>query len=93
MQIINKSKLLYDYTWMPIPTDDARISGELDGSLLKRTEGLQVLYFINKACAIFEYTSLEAALKMERLIRNAVPNEVVSQEGIKDWLHQNWTKF
>jgi len=93
MQIINQSKLLYDYRWAPISKDDARVSGEPDSSMLNRREGYEVLYFINKVCEQFNYTSLEAALKMERMIRNVVPNEVDSQAGVKDWLHSNWGKF
>ncbi len=92
MPIINKSKLLYDYKWAPIPNDDTRISGEPDESLLNRREGYEVLYFINKVCDILNYSSVESALKMERMIRNVVPSEVGSQVGVKDWLQGNWAK-
>jgi hypothetical protein len=92
MVVITKSKLLYDYTWAPIPVDDQRVSGEPDDSVLNRREGNQVLYFINKVCCMFNWTSATEGLKMERLIRNVLPNEVVSQVGIKDWLSSNWTK-
>lgn len=90
MIVITKSKLLYDYTWAPIPVDDLRISGEPDSSPLNRREGNQVLYLINKVCEMQNYTSVEAGLKMERLIRNVLPAEVQSQIAAKDWLRSNW---
>ncbi len=92
MTIISKSKLLYDYKWARLPMDDTRISGELDDSLLNRREGNEVLYFINKVCDVLNYSSVDAALKMERMIRNVVPNELNSQVSVKNWLEGNWSK-
>ena len=91
MVSITKTDLYYsDYSWTVIPDDDPRITGQPDSTLLNRKEGYEILYFINKFCALHKLKYKNSAQKVERMIREKVPNNIHSQKKIKTWLEKNW---
>ncbi|RKR05794.1 hypothetical protein C8C83_5145 [Flavobacterium sp. 90] len=93
MGLIAKADLHYkDYSWTVLAGDDPRISGEPDSTLLNRKEGYEILYFINKFSEQNNFKQKNSALKVEKMIREEVPNEKRSQENIKTWIEQNWNK-
>lgn len=91
MGLITKSDLHYtDYSWTALKGDDPKISGEPDSTLLSRKEGYEVLYFINKFSDKYGFKQKVSAIKVERMIRDEVPNDIRSQEKIKEWILKNW---
>jgi len=91
MSVISKTELFYkDYSWTVLSGDNPKISGEPDSTLLNRKEGYEILYFVNKFCEKHELKQKNSGLKVEKMIRNEVPNEIHSQEKISGWLVSNW---
>jgi len=91
MGLITKSDLHYkDYSWTALKGDDPKISGEPDSTLLSRKEGYEILYFINKFSEIHNFKNKESAIKVEKIVRNEVPDDKRSQLNIKEWIEENW---
>lgn len=91
MGLISKTDLYYtDYFWNALSGDNPKITGEPDSTLLNRKEGYEVLYFINKFSEINGFKQKDSARKVERMIREEVPNDKRSQENIRTWIEQNW---
>lgn len=96
MALVTASDLYYkDYSWTTYKSDDPKITGEPDSTLLNRKEGYEMLYFINKFAEIHSLKNKSSATKIERMIQEEVPGSVRSQEAIKSWIENNWgkTKF
>lgn len=88
----SKSELYYkDYIWTTkYSNDDPRVTGQPDSTLLARTEGWEMLYFVNKLVEIWNWTaSVSNCQKIERAIRERVPGDVRSQRNIRIWIEQN----
>lgn len=91
MAIISRSDLYYkDYSWTTIYGDNPKITGQPDSTLLNRKEGYEILYFINKLAEIHDLKKLQSAIKIEKMIRNELPENVRSQENIRKWILENW---
>lgn len=93
MGLITKNDLNYQYSWTSTKGDDPKISGEPDKTLLNRNEGYEILYFINKFCEMHSLKQKNSALKIEKIIKNDLPSAIRSQENIKDFMYNNWTKY
>jgi hypothetical protein len=92
----SKSDLFYkDYVWTTkYSNDDPRVTGEPDKTLLARTEGWEMLYFVNKLVEIWNWSaSVSNYQKIERAIRERVPGNERSQENIRIWIEQNLKPF
>lgn len=62
-----------------------------DATLLNRTEGYEVLYFINHIGAKYwNPPTLGVYQKIERMIRYYVPSNIRSHKGVEDWIITNW---
>ena len=88
----SKNDLYYkDYKWTTINSnDDPRVTGKPDSTLLARKEGWEMLYFVNKLVELWNWTaSVSNYQKIERAIRERVPDYVRSQENIRNWIEQN----
>lgn len=93
MGLLTKTELYYkDYSWTAIIGDNPKVSGEPDSTLLSRKEGYEILYFVNKFSEMNNFKQKQSALKVERMIREEVPNNIHGQKNIKDWISTNWTK-
>jgi len=93
MAVISKDDLYYkDYSWTVYAKDNPKVTGEPDSTLLNRKEGYEILYFVNKFCDIHGFTSKNSAIKVEKMIRNEVPEYIHNQIRIKEWIESNWAK-
>ncbi|MDF2552446.1 MAG: hypothetical protein K0R36_113 [Chryseobacterium sp.] len=91
MGLINRSDLYFtDYSWTTLASDNPKITGKPDSTLLNRMEGYEILYFINKLCELWNFTNKSSATKIEKMIRDEVPSDIHSQENIMKWISDNW---
>ena len=90
MALIKKSDLQYEYSWTVIPGDDPKVTGEPDSTRFSRNEGYEVIYLINKLCDLWDLKKIASACKMEKMINDDLPSGTQSQEGVKDWIKENW---
>lgn len=93
MTLINKSDLLYTYSWTAIGDDDPKKTGKPDSTLLSRNEGYEVLHFINRFAEKHSFKSKESALKTEKMIREYLPGDVRSHKNVTSWLQDNWNNY
>lgn len=65
-----------------------------DATLLNRTEGYEILYFINHM-GVKHWTADPANTatyqKIERMIRYSVPGNMRSHKNVADWIVANWS--
>jgi hypothetical protein len=85
MAWIGINDLQFQYSWTAVPPDDARITGRPDSTLLNRSEGYEVLAFLNRISK-----SRDGALKAERMIKQHLPGTTRSHANVLQWLIDNW---
>lgn len=92
-----QSDMLYDdgkyYKWTaPEDGDNPNVRGGIDRLELDRTQGFEVLPFINRFGD--DYFKNPAALewyqKVEKMIRYDVPTSIKKHDDIEKWIHKNW---
>lgn len=88
MGTLTRGQLQFPYAWSAIPPDDARITGAIDGRMVNRGEGYEVLYFVNTVTS-----NNPDALKAERLLHNHVPGNLRSRVHIYEWMRDNWNAY
>src|SRR4051812_16483993 len=93
MGLVKTSDLKYHYSWTAIPGDNPRVSGLPDSTFFSRTEGYEVVYLINKYAEMHNLTQLAEGLKVERMIKTALPGEVRSQANVRQWIFDNWSRY
>lgn len=94
MELISKSDLVYnDYAWEQYNERSPYVKGDLDTTPLNRTDGNQILYFINKIAATYGFQQKTSAHKIEEMLRTKVPSELTTRERVKNWITSNWFKF
>lgn len=94
-----QSQMLYDdgkhYKWnAKADHDNPYYTKGTDYSELNRTEGYEVLYFINHLGQKHwtkEAPNLATYQKLERMIRYSVPSEIRTHKKIADWILANWS--
>jgi hypothetical protein len=92
--IYTKANLYYsDYRWTALPNDDPRVTGRLDSTRFNRHEGYEMLYFINKFAEDHNLTSTSDGRKIELMIRQYLPSNIVMQQDVKNWIVNNWSKY
>jgi hypothetical protein len=85
-----------DYIWTTkYNSDDPKITGNPDNVVLSRTEGWEMVYFINKLADLWKWEedNLTSRWKLEVTIRNKVPSSIRSRKGIREWIEANWESF
>lgn len=93
-----QSQMLYDdgkhYKWTAkADEDNPYYTKGTDYSQLNRTEGYEVLYFINhigKKHWTNTPANTSTCNKIERMIRYSVPPEIRTHKKITDWIITNW---
>ncbi len=94
MGLINKDDLKYnDYCWTIYSGDDLRVTGVPDATELDYTEGHQLLYLINKMAKINNFKQKFSGLKVERMVRESLPENILTQEDVVKWVGKNWNTF
>jgi hypothetical protein len=85
-----KDQLFYkDYKWTARENhDNPKIIGDNDQTELNRTEGYEMLYFINSLVKTWGWSRdpLSSYRHLEKIIRTQVPSEVRTHSAIKDWI-------
>lgn len=91
-----RSDLIFeDYRWSAREEyDDPCVIGEPDSTLLDRTEGYEVLYFINAfgRRQFKEFPPVAILQRVEKAIRKC-PTSIRSQKGIEDWIVSRWKEL
>ena len=92
---ITKSDLQYDYHWTAFGSDNPKVSGPPDNTLLNRSEGYEMLYFINKCADLWDWPANEkqGCLRLEKIIKEKVPSNIHSQSRIKQWIEANYKQI
>lgn len=90
MALLQKTDLVYEYSWTAIPPDDPRATGKPDSTLLNRNEGYEVLAFINNFAKKHSFEKKESGLKVERMIKEKLPGDIRGHANVTKWLESNW---
>jgi hypothetical protein len=93
MALLQKSDLQFEYSWTAIPPDDPRVTGKPDSTLLNRSEGYEVLAFINSFAVTNDWKQKASGLKTERLIKKHLPGDTRSHANVRKWLVDNWKNY
>ncbi len=82
--VFSKADLYYtDYKWTAYPTDDPHITGKPDSTYLNRSEGYEMVYFINSYMLSKNWKQKDTGQKIEKYLRQ-------SNSGKQS--HADWTK-
>ncbi len=91
MTLISKKDLKYDgYKWTPCKEKDPKVKTNPDQTVLNRQEGYEILYLINKIAELNNFKDIEEGLKIERMIHQQLPEDVLSHEETRKWIEENW---
>ena len=96
MSYKKEEMIYYDYYWgMAYEATDPHISGEFDDTVLRRTAGKEMLYFVNRYSYILQFgvRSRECFRKLERIIRDEVPQNMKTQKEVKQWMDDHIDSF
>ncbi len=86
-----KQDMFYDdYTWTNYAPNSPKISGKIDDTKFNCNEGQEVLYLINKIRELWDFTKIESCIKIERIIKERLPNNITTQEDAVTWIQINW---
>ncbi len=92
-----KEEMIYhDYYWgMVYEAIDPHISGEFDDTVLRRTAGKELLYFVNRYGSTWQGNGdvTESFRKLEKMIRDKVPQTVKTQQDVKKWIDNHIDSF
>lgn len=88
-----RAQMLYDdgkyYKWSAqADHDNPNYTGGTDHKQLNRTEGYEVLYFINR----WKNQALVIYQKIEKMIRYDAPSNIRTHKEVADWIVENWNK-
>lgn len=91
------SQMVYnDYKWTAkADHDNPKIIGGNEKSELNRTEGYEMLYFINSLALSWNWpqNALNSMQSLEKIIRERVPSNIRTHIEIKTWIEANYTKI
>ncbi len=96
--MLEKTQMLYYnedyYNWKAEDDHDNPyyISGA-DFTELSRTQGYEVLYFINHIVSKHWTANYETYHKIERMIRYFVPGSIRAHKKIEEWIVENWDLY
>jgi len=90
MILFSRRNLFYtDYKWSTYVQNDPKVYGRPDETSFNKEEGNEVVYLINKLMALWDYRFTNTGNKMEKLIHDKLPPEILKQEEVQLWLKQN----
>jgi hypothetical protein len=82
-----------DYRWTArADHDNPKIIAGTDYAELNRTEGYEMLYFINSLARTWNWTNvlISSYQHLERVIKEEVPTNIRTHSGIRDWIASNY---
>lgn len=90
MILFSRRNLHYtDYKWSTYHQNDPRVNGKLDATPFTRDEGNEVVYIVNKLMILWDYRFTNTGNKMEKLIHDQLPPEIVMQHEVQEWIKAN----
>lgn len=94
MILASKLQMTYkNYSWTNFEEGDPRISGNLDSTTFNRNEGNEMLYIIQKLIEIWKLEDRKSVRKLEKMIFKFLPDEIVKQEDVKNWVRNHWDYY
>ena len=92
-----KNDMVYDdYKWVArADHDNPKIIAGTDHSELNRSEGYEMLYFINSLAHTWGWKNvvISSYQHLERIIRTEVPSTTRTHGGIKDWIAAKYSSI
>lgn len=92
-----REQMVYkDYKWTAVADhEDPNFIFKQEASMLNRSEGYEMLYFINALAKKWEWKNISVVSynNLERIIRNQVPSNIRTHVGIKRWIELNHNKI
>lgn len=83
------SQMVYkDYRWSARANhDNPKFIGDQEHSELNRTEGYEMLYFINSLAKTWNWGENTAACqRLEKIIKTDVPSDIRTHTKIRNWI-------
>ncbi len=92
-----KSQMAYqDYKWTAgADHDNPKIIDGQEHSELNRSEGYEMLYFINSLAKTWNWkeSSTSSFQHLEKIIRTEVPSSIRTHTKIKEWIQEHYSKI
>ncbi|MGE6221091.1 hypothetical protein ACQKCH_14785 [Nubsella zeaxanthinifaciens] len=88
-----KSQMVYqDYKWNArADHDNPKFVGAQERSMLNRSEGYEMLDFIDRLASDWKWgDNLGARQRLEKIIREKVPSNIRTHDEIKKWISSNY---
>lgn len=93
MALMQKSDLIHEYSWKAQSGDNPKIVGFPDSHLLNRTEGYEVLDFINRYAEKHSLKQKASGSKIEKMIKSYLPGDVRSHKNVEAWITSHWKQY
>lgn len=87
-----KNDMLYDYLWVMLKGSATENNGVPDDTILSRTEGSEMLFFINYFEDLNKSRDKAFGRQMEVMI-HICPSALTTRLQVIDWIASNWHKF
>ena len=95
--MFDKKDLIYvDYKWTAVADlDNPKIINNSDSSLLNRTEGYEMIYYIRSLAKTWDWPddAIRACQKLEKTIKTKVPETIRTHGEIKSWIQSHFKEF
>lgn len=92
-----KSDMVYkDYKWTAgADNDNPNITGKPDSTMLNRSEGYEMLYYINRLAYLWGWSkdNIPPMQRLEKIIREMVPSNIRTHGGIRQWIQNNYSSI
>lgn len=96
MEYTRPQMVFKDYKWTArADHDDPRFIGAQERSMLNRTEGYEMLWFINSLAKTWNWTNiaLSSYQHLERIIRENVPGDIRTHNEIRQWIANRYERI
>ena len=96
MAYLRSQMVFNDYKWTAkADHDNPKFIGAQEHSMLNRSEGYEMLWFINSLAKTWGWTNdpTYSFQQLERIIRSKVPSSTRTHSGIRDWIVANYKEI
>jgi hypothetical protein len=94
MRLFNKTDMVYEgYQWTAYPNDNPKITGNPASTRFNRHEGYEVLYLINIFAKEWNLIQIRDCQKIEKIIHERLPSNIIMQIEVKNWVKENWNNY
>lgn len=92
-----RSQMVYkDYKWNArAGHDNPRFIGAQERAMLNRSEGYEMLWFINSLAKTWSWTNISQSSyqHLERIIRENVPGDIRTHNEIRKWIASRYDQI